>query len=342
MKRVYCIAEAGLNHNGDVEIAKKMIDVAIECKADAVKFQKRDVDQMATKDVLDKPFTNFPSFGSTYREVREHLELTKSEYKELRDYCRGKIDFLVTPFDIQSLEFLDDLNIDGIKIAAHSLTDIPLLEEIGKRDAPIYLSTGMSTLEDIKLAVKTLDSDEKRTKEEDKNKLYILHCVSQYPMDVQFANLPMINKLKEIFPNYEIGWSDHQNGISLASAATALGVSVIEKHFTLDRVMEGFDHAMSLEPLGLKKCIRDVRIVERAMKYYPKKPMPNEMECFNDYRRTIVSKVQIPKGTIITRDMLTTKAPNIGLSPKLIPEVVGKKAKIDIKEEEHITFYMIE
>jgi sialic acid synthase SpsE len=333
MKRVYCIAEAGLNHNGDVEIAKKMIDVAIECKADAVKFQKRDVDQMATKDVLDKPFTNFPSFGSTYREVREHLELTKSEYKELRDYCRGKIEFLVTPFDIQSLEFLDDLNIDGIKIAAHSLTDIPLLEEIGKRDAPIYLSTGMSTLEDIRLAVKTLDSEKK---------LYILHCVSQYPMDVQFANLPMINKLKEIFPNYEIGWSDHQNGISLASAATALGVSVIEKHFTLDRVMEGFDHAMSLEPLGLKKCIRDVRIVERAMKYYPKKPMPNEMECFNAYRRTIVSKVQIPKGTIITRDMLTTKAPNIGLSPKLILDVLGKKAKIDIKEDEHITFYMIE
>ena len=285
MKKVYFIAEAGLNHNGDVEIAKKMIDVAIECNADAVKFQKRDVNQMATKDVLDKPFTNFPSFGSTYREVREHLELTKKEYKELREYCRDKIDFLVTPFDIQSLEFLDDLNIDGIKIAAHSFTDIPLLKEVGKRAKPIFASTGMSTLDDIKLAVKTLDPDKKRTKEKGKNKLHLLHCVSQYPMDTQFSNLPMINKLKEIFPNYEIGWSDHQNGISLVSAATALGVSVIEKHFTLDRTMEGFDHAMSLEPQGLKRCIRDIRVVEGAMKYYPKKPMPNEMQCFNDYRR---------------------------------------------------------
>jgi len=333
-KKVYFIAEAGLNHNGSVKIAKKLIDVAIDSEADAVKFQKRFVSQMVTKDILDKPFTNFPSFGSTYREIREHLELNKEEYRELREYCRGKIDFIVTPFDIQSLEFLDDLDIDGIKIAAHSLTDIPLLEEIAKRNKPIYLSTGMSTIEDIELAIKTLSSHH--------TEIFILHCVSQYPMESKYANLPMINKLKKMFPEYEIGWSDHQNGISLASAATAIGVSVIEKHFTLDRTMEGFDHAMSLEPQGLKKCIRDIRSVEAAMESHAKLPMTNEMDCFLNYRRTIVAKVPIPKRTIINRDMLTTKAPNIGLSPKLISKLIGKRALKNIEEDEHITFDMIE
>lgn len=342
MKKVYFIAEIGLNHNGNITIAQKMIDVAIECGANAIKFQKRDVNQMATKDVLDKTFTNFPSFGSTYREIREHLEFTKSEYQELREYCKEKIDFIVTPFDIQSLKFLDNLNINGIKIAAHSLTDIPLLEQIEQRKKPIYLSTGMSTLDDIKLAIKTLDPNKKRIKNSDINKLYILHCVSQYPMEIKFANLPMINELKSIFPNYEIGWSDHQNGISLATAATALNISVIEKHFTLDRTMEGFDHAISLEPQGLKRCIRDIRSVEQAMKYYPKMPMPNEMECFNNYRRTLVTKIFISKGTKITSKMLTTKAPNVGLSPKLLSKIIGKIANIDIKEDTHITFDMIQ
>jgi len=329
--RTYFIAEAGLCHNGSVDLAKKMIDVAIKCGADAVKFQKRDVSSMATKDILDQPFTNFPSMGKTYREVREHLELTKEEYHQLRDYCLGKIDFIVTPFDIISVAFLDDLNVDGIKIAAHSLTDVPVLEEIAKRDKPVYLSTGMSTWEDIDRAVIILE----------KLPLTIMHCVSQYPMNVECANLPMISELEDCYPDYRIGWSDHQHGISLCVAGIALGAEVVEKHFTLDHTMEGFDHSFSLDPIGLQRCIRNIREMEQAMVLHEKQPMAEEMDCFFNYRRTIVSTQDIPKGVVITREMLTTKAPNRGLSPSYIPDLIGKKALVDIPADTHIEFGMV-
>jgi sialic acid synthase SpsE len=341
-KKVYFIAEAGLNHNGNVNIAKKLIDVAVEANSDAVKFQKREVNQIATKDVLDAPFTNFPELGKTYREVRESLELTKSEYKLLREYSREKnIDFIVTPFDIQSLEFLDDLELDGIKLAAHSLTDIPLLEEVSKRKVPIYFSAGMCTWDDIERAIKALDPTGIRTKNSDIS-LNIFHVVSQYPMEIEFANLPMITELIKRYPQYVIGWSDHQNGISLVSSAIALGAQVVEKHYTLDRTMKGFDHAMSLEPLGLKKAIRDMHIANKAMNYHPKEVLGVESKCHQNYRRTIVASIDIPKGTKITRDMLTTKAPNRGLSPKHIPDLIGKITKRDIKEDTHIQFEDIE
>lgn len=341
-KKVYFIAEAGLCHNGDVKIAKKMIDVAVDACADAVKFQKREVSQMATKDVLDASFTNFPNLGKTYREVRETLELTKDEYRELRDYAKEKnIDFLVTPFDIQSLIFLDDLDLDGIKLAAHSLTDIPLLEEVSKRNVPIYFSAGMCSWEDIDIAVKTLDPNSTRTKD-GTNPLHIFHVVSQYPMEIEFANLPMITELIQKYPEYTIGWSDHQNGISLIPAAIAMGAQVIEKHFTLDRTMSGFDHAMSLEPEGLKKAIRDMHVTSKALKYHPKEVLNVEEFCYVSFRRTIVAAKNIPKGSKITRDMLTTKAPNRGISPKYLPDLIGKIAKRDILEDTHIQFEDIE
>jgi len=341
-KKPYFIAEAGLNHNGDVKIAKQLIDAAVAAKSDAVKFQKREVNQMATKDVLDAPFTNFPSLGKTYREVRENLELTKEEYIELRDYSKEKsIDFIVTPFDIQSLNFLDDLDLDGIKLAAHSLTDIPLLEEVSKREVPIYFSAGMCTWDDIERAIKALDPKGIRTKDSNMA-LNIFHVVSQYPMEIEFANLPMITELIKRYPQYIIGWSDHQNGISLVSSAVALGAQVIEKHYTLDRTMSGFDHAMSLEPVGLEKAIRDMHTASKAMNYHPKEVLNVENFCHQAFRRTIVASVNISKGTKITREMLTTKAPNRGLSPKMIPDLIGKIAKRNIKEDTHIQFEDIE
>jgi len=342
MDKGYFIAELGFNHNASIDIAKELIDMAIYCKADAVKLQKRHVSQMATKDILDKPYTGFPEWGDTYREFREYLEFTKNEYRELREYCRDKIDFIVTPFDIQSLEFLDDLDLDAIKIASHNLTDIPLLEEVSKRNKPIYLSTGMSSWNDIDIAVKTLDPKGTRTKDTE-NQLVIMHCVSSYPADIRYANLPMITRLKERYPNYHIGFSDHQNGISLPPVARVLGAKYFEKHITLDRGMKGLDQAYSLEMVGLKKCVRNIHAIEEAMVEYDKNgPLPWETMAYNDFRRTIVATQDIKEGTIITRDMLTTKAPNTGLMPKMIPEIIGKKALKDIKEDTHITFDMVD
>lgn len=331
MIKTYFIAEAGLNHNGNIKIAKKMIDVAIEAKADAIKFQKRDVNQMATENILNEPFNKFPSLGNTYRKVRGILELNKKEYKELSSYCKNRIDFIVTPFDIQSLEFLDDIRIDALKIASHSLTDIPLLEEVSKRNKLIYLSTGMSFYKDIDASVDIFKN----------NDLVILHCISQYPCEYKYTNLTMIQKLKQRYPKYKIGYSDHEDGIVIAPVAISLGAEVIEKHFTLDKDMEGFDHKFSLNPAQLNQCIMNIRNTEFALIEREKALMENEMDCFNNYRRSIVSEVFIKKGTTITRDMLTTKAPNKGLSPSMIPYVVGKKAKNDIMKDSHITSIMI-
>lgn len=335
MKHVYVIGEIGLNHNGSIDIAKELIGIAHEAGCDAIKLQKREVDQMATADVLDSPFVKFPAFGKTYREMRENLELSKDEFLELKKYTTLRnMDFIVTPFDIQSLEFLDDIDIDSIKIASHSLTDLPLLEEIAKRNKPIILSTGMSTLNDIIEAKDTIDPKSERLYD-CPNQVTFLHCVSQYPMIIKYANLLFIRTLKETLPDYRIGFSDHQNGISLGPVAVALGAEVLEKHFTLDRTMEGFDHAMSLEPYGLIKYVRDVRITEKALTTIPKTVMPNELSCFLSYRRTIVSTTDIKAGTMLRRDMLTTKAPNIGLKPNMINEIIGLKCNKDIPKDSH-------
>lgn len=337
MKETYIIGEIGLNHNGSIDIAKELIDVALSTGCNAIKLQKRNVSQMATRDILDKAFTDFPGLGHIYRKVRENLELNKKEYIQLSDYCKNKIDFIVTPFDIQSICFLDDIRLDGLKIASHSLTDIPFLEEMGKRNKKIFLSTGMSTVSDIQEAIDAIDSNCNRTYGT-KYELIILHCNSQYPVQSEYTNLRFISELKKLFPEYRIGFSDHQNGISFAPVAISLGAEVLEKHITLDRTMEGFDHEMSLEPYGLSKYVRNVREMEKALVSYPKMVMKNELECFNDYRRSIVSTRNIKKGEIVTRDMLTTKAPNTGLKPNMIPRIIGKKILHDILEDTHLTF----
>lgn len=336
MTKVYFISEAGLNHNGDLEIAKQLITVASLAGSNAVKFQKRCVDQMATKDILDKEFTDYPSLGNTYREVRENLELTHDEYKKIINYTHEMgIDFIVTPFDIQSVDFFNDLNVDGFKVAAHSLTDIPLLERLSIEDKPIFISTGMCRMEDIELAVKTLNNDGSRNKGKDKE-LTVMHCVSQYPMNPKYANMTFINKLQKKFPNLRIGWSDHEDGILLTPVAVGMGATVIEKHITVDKDLEGFDHKMSLNPEQLIQCINNIRYVEKAIKYHNKIPMNNEMDCFNNYRRSIVAKVDINEGEKITRDMITTKAPNVGIKPKYIHDLNGKTVNTNIKKDKHI------
>lgn len=330
----YFIAEAGNNHNGSVEMAKQMIDLAAECGADAVKFQKRDIASMLTSDFLDRHFyiQGAEEWGDTYRKVREHIELDAEELRVLKDYCQGRIDFIVTPFDIPSVRLLEEqVGVDAYKIAAFTVTDIPVLEEVAKTGKAVFMSAGMVTEDELVRAIDVLKD----------NDLVLMHCISCYPMNSEDANLQLIHWLKKF--GYPVGWSDHEVGITLSPIAVTLGARAIERHYTLNRALPGFDHAMSLEPAGLKKVIRDIRKVESAMKGLKdhREVLPCELKCFDQKRRTIVSTRAIEKGETFTRDMLTTKAPNRGLAPRYIPEVIGKEALEDIPADTHITFSMV-
>lgn len=327
----YVIGEAGNNHNGELEKGYKLIDVAIEAGCDAVKFQKRDIDSMLTKDRLDRVFTNVPEWGDTYRKVREHIELSWEEFKKLKEYCKGKIDFIVTPFDIPSVRFLEKLGVDAYKVAAFTLTDIPVLEELAKTNKTIIMSVGMATEQEVKDALEVLEGYD----------VVLLHCVSSYPMRAEDANLQWIQWLKKF--GKPVGFSDHENGITFGPVAVALGARVIEKHYTINRALPGLDHAMSLEPHGLKKLVRNIRKVEKGLQWskQEREVLPGELKIFDEKRRTIVAAKEIKKGEKITREMLTTKGPNRGLPPKMIPELIGKPAMQDIEADTHITFGMV-
>lgn len=250
---VFIIAEIGINHNGDIKNAKKLIDMAVFAGCDAVKFQKRTIELVYTKEELEKPREN--PFGPTNGDLKRGLEFGEKEYKEIDDYCKQRnIMWFASPWDIKSVEFLEKFNIPCYKIASASLTDDELLKRVKLTGKPIILSTGMSTVEQIKHAVETLGEDN----------LIILHCTSTYPSDDEELNLKVISWMKEAF-NCLIGYSGHERGIAQALIAVVLGASVIEKHITLDRAMWGSDQAASLEPEGLNLLVRDIRLAPACL-----------------------------------------------------------------------------
>ena len=254
-KKCYVIAEAGLNHNGSLNIAKELIEVAYRAGADAVKFQKRTVNLLATKEYLDKEDLDF-FFGKTYGAIRSFLEFNENQYKELKEFSKSKnLDFIVTPFDIQALEFLKKINIDKYKLASHSLTNLDLLKEISKVNEEIILSTGMSEIDEVDTAMSILEN----------NNLSLLHCVSSYPTPLNECNLDMIKFLKERY-KVKVGYSGHEIGYLPSLAAVSVGAEIIERHFTLDNKLEGFDHKISLEPEELKDMIKSIRELKNVFK----------------------------------------------------------------------------
>jgi sialic acid synthase SpsE len=330
----YFIAEAGNNHNGSMELARQLIDVAVECGADAIKFQKRDVESMLTGPHMDRPFSlpgEAEDWGDTYRKVREHIELNMDQFAELKEYCQGKIDFVVTPFDLKSCHQLAELGVDAYKIAGFSISDIPLLEEVSKTDKTIFMSIGACTDDEVHKAIEILKN----------NDLVLLHCISSYPMKPEDANLGLIDWLKQF--GYPVGWSDHEVGITLSPVAVALGARVVERHYTVNRALPGFDHAMSLEPTGLKKVIRDIRKVEVARQGLRthREILPCELKSFDQKRKSLVTTRAVRKGETLTRDMFTTKGPNRGLSPRYLNEILGREAAEDIDADTHVTFSMV-
>ncbi|TPW78440.1 N-acetylneuraminate synthase family protein [Schumannella sp. 10F1B-5-1] len=272
---VYVIAEIGLNHNGSVENAKKLIDVAADAGAQAVKFQKR-TPEISTPEHMKSTPRETPWGTMTYLEYRYRVEFDREQYVEIGDYAtmRG-LHWFASPWDEPSVDFLEDLNVVAHKVASASVTDLGMLQRLRETGKPIILSTGMSTLEQIDRAVATVGIDN----------LVILHATSTYPLPADEANLRMITTLKQRYPGVPVGYSGHETGLQISLAAVALGAVMVERHITLDRAMWGSDHAASLEPQGLERLVRDIRVIEEAMGDGVKRVMPGEHAPLAKLRR---------------------------------------------------------
>lgn len=273
----YVIAEIGLNHNGDVDIAKQLIDVAADAGADAVKFQKR-TPAVSTPVHMRDTLRETPWGTMTYLDYRYRVEFARDQYVEISDHAllRG-LDWFASPWDIPSVDFLEDLNVSVHKVASACLTDIPLLRALADTGKPIILSTGMSTIAQIDAALDVLGTD----------RLVLMHATSTYPMEPDEANLRVISTLRDRYPGVPVGYSGHERGLQISVAAVALGAVAVERHITLDRTMWGSDHAASLEPAGLQHLVRDIRIIEQALGDGVKRVFPGEQAPMAKLRRVL-------------------------------------------------------
>ena len=327
----FIIAEAGVNHNGDVNLAKKLIDVAKKAGADAVKFQTFKAEELVTKSADKAEYQKeTTSTQQSQYEMLESLTLPEGAYGELKTYAESKgIIFISTPFDKKSVDLLSELGVPAFKVGSGEITNFPLLRHIARKGKSVILSTGMSTLQEVEEAVATI-------REEGLEDIILLHCVTNYPSQIESTNLRAMATLRQTF-SLPVGLSDHTLGVTIPVAAVALGACVIEKHFTLDKKLPGPDHKASLEPDELKRMVKAVKDVEKALGNGVKKPMPEEEENKKVVRRSIVARVDIPQGTVITEEMLDIKRPGTGLEPKFLDMVVGRTAKVTIGQDEIIT-----
>ncbi len=325
----FIVAEIGINHQGDVNIARDLIQKAKECGADAVKFQKRSLTRILTKAGLDMAYDNRNSFGKTYGEHKKALELSEADYRELNIFCQ-KLDiiFCASGWDEESIGFLDELGIPFFKMASADLTNFPLLIHTAKKNKPMILSTGMADMKMVQAAYSQVNPIN--------NQIAILQCTSTYPSAFSEVHLNVLQTYMKEFPDTVIGYSGHEQGIAIPPAAVALGAKIIERHFTLDRTMKGGDHAASLEPQGFAKMVRDIRHIEEAMGNTEKKIQESEAPVFRKLAKSIVSAVNINSGETITTEMLTTKGPGTGISPMRLNELIGKISKIDIPADQVI------
>lgn len=330
MSRVFIIAEAGVNHNGDINVARQMIDVASEAGVDAVKFQTFNAEKIVCKTAKKALYQLETTDGneSQYGMLKK-LELTKQMHEVLIDYCnQKKITFMSTPFDIESVKMLAGFNMQIFKIPSGEITNLPYLREIARFQKKVILSTGMSSMDEVRDAVKILEKNGARD-------ITLLHCNSQYPTPVSDVNLTAMVKMHNEF-GFPVGYSDHTQGIEIPLAATALGAAVIEKHFTIDRTMKGPDHKASLEPHELKQMVKGIRKIESALGNGIKQITESEKENVSVVRKSIVAAIDIQKGERFTEDNITAKRPGNGVSPMRWDEIIGKTADKDYKMDEMI------
>jgi N,N'-diacetyllegionaminate synthase len=331
MKKVFVIAEAGVNHNGSLQSAKKLIDVAAEAGADAVKFQAFKAQSLVTKKAKTADYQKQQTGEFDQHEMLKKLELDMESHKILQDYCVDKnILFLSSAFDLESIDGLAQLNLPLFKIPSGEITNYTYLKKIASYSKPVILSTGMATMNEISEALDLLIKFGI-----DKKDITVLHCNTEYPTPLADVHLRAMATIAKEF-NVEIGYSDHTQGVEVAVAAVALGAKVIEKHFTLDKTLPGPDHKASLDPDELKLMIKLIRNIELALGGEIKQPSPSEIKNIEAARKSIVASRLINKGETFSDENLTAKRPGIGLSPMLWNEIVGKKATRSFEVDEMI------
>jgi len=341
VNKVFIIAEAGVNHNGNLEQAIKLIDIAYEAKADAVKFQMFKAERLVTK-TLDKvayQINNMKSVETQY-EMLKRLELKDDDYVKIKKYCDKKgIIFLCTPFDEFNADFLDAIGVEKFKIPSGEITNKPLIQHIAKKNKPIILSTGMSDLEEINQSISWINEVWRNFSAFPV--LSLMHCVTAYPAQPEDINLKVIQTLKDKF-NLSVGLSDHTSGIEISIAAVALGAELIEKHFTISRDLEGPDHKASVEPIELRQLVSSIRNVEIAMGNGIKCPVKDEEIIKTQVRKSIVSIKFIKKGEVITNENIFLKRPGTGISPEYFESVIGMKVKQDIEKDTVLKWDMLQ
>lgn len=334
MKYTVIIAEAGVNHNGSIELAKRLVDKAVVAGADYIKFQTFKASSLVTRDAKQAEYQkrNIGGVDDNQYMMLKKLELSESAHNILIDYCQKKgIKFFSTAFDLDSIEYLHSLGLSLWKIPSGEVTNYPFLKKIAAYNERTILSTGMCDMEDVHAAVDVLYKNGLS-----KENLVLLHCNTEYPTPFEDVNLKAMDALRDEF-GVEVGYSDHTRGIEVPIAAVALGASVIEKHFTLDRNMEGPDHKASLEPDELTAMVRSIRNIEKALCGDGTKHVSSsERKNIAIARKSIVAATDIRKGEVLTKENLAVKRPGTGISPMRWEEVIGTKAIRDFKEEEMI------
>jgi sialic acid synthase len=332
----YVIAEVGHNHQGDIELAKRLIAAAKDCGANAVKLQKRDNRALYTRDFYEQPYDNELSFGPTYGEHRDALELDADAYRELLQYAReAGVTLFATAFDFESADLLAELDVPAFKFASGDLLNTPLQRHVAAFGKPMFLSTGGGTMADIERAVDTILPLN--------DQLCILQCTAAYPADVEDLNLSVITTLRERFPHQVIGLSDHQNGIAMAVVAYMLGARVIEKHFTLDHALKGRDHAFSLMPEGMRRLVRDLHRVPSALGDAEKRPLPVETDPLEKMGKKLVAARELEQGHVLAAADIAIKSPaDGGLPPYELDRLVGRRVRRAIAADDFVTFDDVE
>ena len=334
MNRVFIIAEAGVNHNGKLDLAYKLVDVAVKAGADAVKFQtfkpEKVVSRFAEKAKYQKETTDS---AESQLDMIKKLDLGYEAFVELKKYCDKKgIVFLSTPFDLDSIKFLDQLGLNVFKVPSGEITNLPYLRKLGSLNKQVIMSTGMADLKEVKEALDVLISCGT-----DREGITVLHCNTEYPTPFDDVNLKAMLTIRNEL-SVKVGYSDHTPGIEVPVAAVALGAEVIEKHFTLNKNMEGPDHRASLEPDKLKAMVSAIRNIEKAMGDGIKRPSPSELKNKPIVRKSIVAARDIRKGEAFTEKNLAVKRPGDGISPMRWDEIIGQKAERNYKADELISW----
>jgi len=326
---VYIIAEAGVNHNGSFELACRLADAAKEAGADCVKYQTFKSENLVSKDAQKAEYQKKTTGDSSQQDMLKKLELSYDSFVRLKEYCNKiGICFLSTPFDFESIDFLKSLDMPFWKIPSGEVTNYPYLVALAKTGKPVVMSTGMCEMNEIADAIKVL-------KDNGTKDIKLLHCNTEYPTPFEDVNLIAMKTMREAF-GVEVGYSDHTKGIEVPIAAVALGATIIEKHFTLDRNMEGPDHKASLEPQELKQMVCSIRNIEKAIGTGDKTPSASEKKNITIARKSIVAKKEIKAGEVFTVENITVKRPGTGISPMRWNEVLGTKALRDFNEDEKI------